>query len=190
MRTRLARTLCAGVVLAAAALVGVPGAAAAAPPPSSPAAAQRTPKVIPEQHHDVSPALRSMAPKATTAGDGESEAVGSLPHSRAHAQDPVVQSSAGTRAASVGASFDGLGTGFSGPGGSFNLGGVPPDPNSAVGATQVVEIVNSGFAVFSKTGTTQYGPANTNTLFSGFGGYCESTDDGDAVVRYDSLANR
>ncbi|QKV80677.1 hypothetical protein [Amycolatopsis sp. Hca4] len=179
-----------GVVVATTVVSVLSAAPAGASPTPRPAAAPATAKVIHEQHHDTSPALRSMAPKATDGGSDESEAVGSLPRPRARAQDPVVQNTAGTRAAAVGTSFDGLGTGFSGPGGSFSLGGVPPDPNSAVGASQVVEIVNTGFAVFSKTGTTQYGPANTNTLFSGFGGYCESTDDGDAVVRYDTLAGR
>jgi hypothetical protein len=102
----------------------------------------------------------------------------------------VLQTTPGIGAPTTGASFDGLGQGFSGPGGSFSVTGVPPDPNSAVGGTQVVEIVNTGFAVFSKTGTVQYGPANTNTLFSGFGGPCQSTNDGDGIVRYDSLASR
>ncbi|MCU1680507.1 MAG: hypothetical protein JWQ81_1246 [Amycolatopsis sp.] len=192
MKRLLSRSLCVGVLLAATALSVVPAASASQPPPTtpSPGAPHSTPKLIHEKHHDTSPALRSITPKATVSGPAESAAVGSLPRPRTPAPDPVVQHTAGTRAATIGTSFDGLGTGFSGPGGSFSLGGVPPDPNSAVGATQVVEIVNSGFAVFSKTGTTQYGPASTNTLFTGFGGYCESTDDGDAVVRYDSLASR
>ncbi|MFJ2577941.1 hypothetical protein [Kitasatospora aureofaciens] len=33
-------------------------------------------------------------------------------------------------------------------------------------------------------------PTNTSTLWSGFGGFCESTNDGDAVVRWDTLASR
>jgi hypothetical protein len=68
--------------------------------------------------------------------------------------------------------------------------GAPPDTNAAVGSTQVVEIVNTAFAVFSKTGTVLYGPAATNTLWAGFGGSCQTTNDGDGVVRYDALANR
>jgi hypothetical protein len=68
--------------------------------------------------------------------------------------------------------------------------GAPPDTNAAVGSTQVVEIVNTAFAVFSKTGTVLFGPAATNTLWSNFGGSCQTTNDGDGVVRYDALANR
>ncbi|MEP7019409.1 MAG: hypothetical protein ABI808_02065 [Pseudonocardiales bacterium] len=147
-------------------------------------------KVLQELHHDTSGPLRQMTPVPTGGEQGEKEVPGRLPHPQRVVPDGALQTSAGTAAPTPGAGFDGLGLGFSGPGGTFNLGGVPPDPNSAIGATQFVEIVNSGFAVFSKTGTVTYGPANTNTLFTGFGGPCETTDDGDAVVRYDSLANR
>ena len=35
-----------------------------------------------------------------------------------------------------------------------------------------------------------YGPVVTNTLFKGFGGACEQRVSGDAVVRYDQLADR
>lgn len=44
--------------------------------------------------------------------------------------------------------------------------------------------------MFSKTGKVLYGPAPTNTVFKGFGGQCEARNNGDAVVRYDQLANR
>jgi hypothetical protein len=111
-------------------------------------------------------------------------------HPKAHQPDPVVQTTASPAVPTISTSFDGLGQGFTGPQGSFSVTGVPPDPNALVGATQIVEIVNTGFAVFSKTGAVLYGPANTNTLFSGFGGPCQTTNDGDAVARYDGLANR
>ena len=75
----------------------------------------------------------------------------------------------------TGANFDGLGQGFTGPAGPFTGTAVPPDPNAAVGANQIVELVNTGFAVFDKSGTTLYGPAATNTLFSGF-------DDDEAAI--------
>ena len=35
-----------------------------------------------------------------------------------------------------------------------------------------------------------YGPAAGNTLFSGFGGPCQTTNDGDPIVQYDQIANR
>ena len=38
--------------------------------------------------------------------------------------------------------------------------------------------------------TAVYGPVRTNTLWSGFGGGCQSNDDGDATIAYDRLVNR
>ena len=53
-----------------------------------------------------------------------------------------------------------------------------------------MQIVNSAFAIFNKSGTVVYGPAATNTLWSGFGGGCETNNDGDATVVYDRQADR
>lgn len=91
----------------------------------------------------------------------------------------------------AGKSFDGLGKGFSGPQGSFLVQYAPPDTTGAIGATQYVQWVNSSFAVFDKaSGAPVYGPAAGNTLFTGFGGACETSNDGDPVVLYDRLADR
>src|SRR3979409_2025888 len=99
----------------------------------------------------------------------ENEPVPHMPQRPVATQaDPVVQTTVAPAVPTPSASFDGLGQGFTGPQGSFSVTGVPPDPNAAVGTSQIVEVVNTGFAVFSKTGTVLYGPANTNTLFSGF----------------------
>src|SRR6266480_3262753 len=133
-----------------------------------------------ELHHDASPALRTITP---VPGDGEleHEPVRVMPQrSRTHRPDPVIQRTAGTAVPVTSANFDGVGEGFVGPQGTYSVTGVPPDPHSAVGATQVVEVVNTAFAVFSKTGTVQYGPVDTSTLWSGFGGFCQTTNDGDA----------
>ena len=43
---------------------------------------------------------------------------------------------------------------------------------------------------FEVTGRALYGPVNTNNVFKGFGGTCEAVNNGDAVVRYDQLADR
>lgn len=65
------------------------------------------------------------------------------------------------------------------------------DPNLAVGDTQVVEWVNTRFAVYDKnTGSILYGPVNGNTLWSGFGGACETNNNGDPIVQYDKAAGR
>ncbi len=94
------------------------------------------------------------------------------------------------------ASFDGLGVGFVGPQGSATVRN-PSDNSLAVGPDHVVQTVNSRMAIFTKkgkkfetTGKVLYGPVPTNNVFKGFGGTCESTNNGDAVVRYDQLADR
>ena len=86
-------------------------------------------------------------------------------------------------------SFDGLGVGFVGPHGPAT-GRNPSDNSIAVGPDHVVQVVNSRFAVFTKEGRVLYGAVPTNTLFKGFGGACEAHNNGDAVVRYDQLADR
>src|SRR5579859_1451435 len=87
-------------------------------------------------------------------------------------------------------SFEGIGQGFSGPNGTFTVGAAPPDPNGTVGPNHYVEIVNTDFAVFNKSGTPLYGPVPINTLWSGFGGLCQTNNDGDPDVSYDALADR
>src|SRR6185436_10601792 len=88
------------------------------------------------------------------------------------------------------ANFDGVGNGFTGPAGTFVVNSAPPDTNGAVGPNHIVEIVNTDFAVFSKTGTALFGPVPINTLWSGFGGRCATENDGDPVVVYDRIADR
>ncbi|MGD2120583.1 MAG: hypothetical protein PVJ76_02510 [Gemmatimonadota bacterium] len=93
-------------------------------------------------------------------------------------------------------SFDGLGYGFVGPHGP-SLGRNPSDNSLAVGPDHIVQTVNSRLAIFTKkgerydtTGRPLYGAVPTNTVFQGFGGTCEERNNGDAVVRYDQLADR
>ncbi|HLK14772.1 MAG TPA: hypothetical protein VKT78_08205 [Fimbriimonadaceae bacterium] len=94
------------------------------------------------------------------------------------------------------ASFDGLGSGFAGPQGTTTFRN-PSDNTLAVGRDHVFQIVNSRMAIFTKkgrrfneTGKVLYGPMPTNTLFKGFGGAGEKMNSGDALVRYDQLADR
>ncbi len=89
-------------------------------------------------------------------------------------------------AAPVASGFEGVGGGLAG----FTVNSAPPDPSAAVGPTDVVQTVNSGFAVFTKSGSVRYGPVATNTLWTNFSGPCQTTNDGDAVVRYDRAGDR
>jgi hypothetical protein len=109
----------------------------------------------------------------------------------------VEQTTHGTRPApAIVASFDGLGVGFEGPQGTATLRN-PSDNTLAVGPNHIVQIVNTRTAIFTKkgkkfdaTGRVLYGPIETANFFKGFGGQCEVTNNGDAVVRYDQIANR
>ena len=102
----------------------------------------------------------------------------------------VEQISQGERpAAAIVASFDGLGVGFEGPQGPSTTRN-PSDNSLAAGPDHIVQIVNSRLAVFNKIGKVLYGAVATNTIFKGFGGPCENTVSGDAVVRYDQLAQQ
>jgi hypothetical protein len=98
------------------------------------------------------------------------------------------------------ASFDGLGEGFTAPDdaagrGRGGRGGI--DISLAVGRDHVFEILGGNMAVFSKkgkkygvTGKLIYGAVPNNTVFAGFGVRCGVSNNSDAVVRYDQLADR
>ena len=147
--------------------------------------------------HDRSPNLRDIHP-SEPAGELEEEekddfdlAVRAYPgpyQSFGHAKstskreviDPVLQSYASpSNKINLGLSFDGV----------AHNGWIVGDPNLAVGATQVVQWVNTRYAVYNKTtGATQLGPLDGNTLWSGFGGSCQTRNSGDPVVQYDKAA--
>jgi len=124
----------------------------------------------------------SMALVAVTSGSMTSQVV------------DVEQTSPGSRAAAeLVESFDGLGADLS----SVNPPRNPSDNSLAVGPDHIMQTVNSRLVVFTKkgkrfdtTGKVLYGPIATNTAFAGFGGVCEARPNGDAVVRYDQLAER
>jgi hypothetical protein len=146
------------------------------------------PDVSDALQHDVSPALRDMA-KAPRSDSFRLKKFYRL--SRQLSQtltDPVIQTTATSSVATAsGLNFAGVGNGDYG----FAPNAAPPDTNGAVGATQYVQWVNESFAVFSKSsGALLHGPVAGNTLWSGFGGGCETNNDGDPVVQYDKAANR
>jgi hypothetical protein len=67
---------------------------------------------------------------------------------------------------------------------------LPPDTDGEVGQSQYVQIVNVAMQVFNKSGTSLLGPIPISTLWSGFGGICQTQDYGDPIVLYDQLAGR
>jgi len=140
--------------------------------------------------HDVSPPLRDLAPQAPVVARQEKPLRSLLPAGigvgqvdRARQTTPPAQPVPGT----IGQNFDGLGNTFPG----FTVVAAPPDPNGAVGATQFVQWVNLSFAVFDKTtGAPVMGPTAGNTLWTGFGAPCETSNDGDPIAQYDKAAGR
>ena len=140
----------------------------------------------PNIHHDKSPPLRSIPPEHTPGTGHPARPVPPGPSglSSASAQNtsgPLSRSLAPT----AGANFDGIGAGS-----PNTCGCAPPDNDVAAGPSQVVELVNTELAVYSKTGGTPILAESTNTLWSGFGGGCQTNNDGDGTVTYDTLAQR
>jgi len=89
-----------------------------------------------------------------------------------NAKDPVIQKKRGTGPLSAPlASFDGICLPFGPPcAEASSCSCLPPDTNGAAGATQYVQMVNSDFAVYSKTGTVLRHATPINALWSGVGG--------------------
>ncbi|HQZ51922.1 MAG TPA: hypothetical protein PLG23_00570 [Thermoflexales bacterium] len=68
---------------------------------------------------------------------------------------------------------------------------IPPDPTGEIGPYHYVQAVNTTFGVFATAfGNRNLGPLKVNALFAGFGGPCETTNDGDPIVQYDQLSDR
>jgi hypothetical protein len=76
----------------------------------------------------------------------------------------------------------------------------PPDTTGDVGPNHYVQWVNLRYAVYTLTRDannqiTSFNlvpgfPKNGSTIWSGFGGRCQSDNDGDPIVQYDQLADR
>jgi hypothetical protein len=141
----------------------------------------------PAVHHDKSPPLRSIPPKHTPGTAHPAKPIPPGPAGLSHTSAPNTSGRASAKLApAVGTNFNGLTD--SSPN-TCNC--APPDNEVAVGAGQVVELVNSAFAVYnSSTGATVMSGRSTNTIWSGFGGGCQNNNDGDATVTYDAMAGR
>ena len=125
------------------------------------------------------------------AGSHREKPIRSIPQNllSTNGPDTAVQTAAGTLVATTsGLNFAGVGNGDY----AFAPNSAPPDTSGAAGATQYVQWVNESFAVFNKTtGAIVPGfPKAGNTLWAGFGGGCETNNDGDPIVQYDKSANR
>lgn len=148
------------------------------------------PTVRLSERNDLSPPLGTLDPTAPARHKGVELPRQPLPYAELKASpspqpqglDPVLQAQHGSFAMpSPLESFEGL----------ANVARVlPPDPNGDVGPDHYVQMVNVQFAIWNKSGDLLYGPADIGTLWRGFGGPCETSDDGDPIVLYDPLADR
>src|SRR5438046_6402961 len=142
--------------------------------------------------NDVSPPLRDLPPWSEAVRKAEHEANENpkIPYRHHDEADPVIQGH--NFLGFLNANVPGPLTNFDGipfPGVGCNC--APPDTNGAIGTTQYVQIVNEGFQVFNKTtGASQLGPVSISSIWSGFGGVCETAGHGDPIVLYDKMANR
>ena len=142
------------------------------------------------ERHDTSRPLRDMpltAPaRRTDPDEREPRFTRRIVRGRGR-PDSVVQRSLGaSRSPSPSLTTEGVG----------NVNAVlPPDTNAAVGPNHYVHSVNVSFAIYSKGDASTppaliYGPTETSTIWTGFGGPCEARNDGDAIILYDHLADR
>ena len=150
------------------------------------------PEVSFDVRHDISAPLRDMSPNPMAITRHHVIPLGrpTPPETKSPQPDPVLQTSVGPLVSTTaGLNILGVGVGIT-P--SYSDCCAPPDTNGAVGATQFVEWVNLDFAVFDKTtGALAAGfPKSGNSLWSGFGGPCETRNDGDPIAQYDKAAGR
>jgi hypothetical protein len=153
--------------------------------PDTPGAVHRPTTLVPGKH-DRTPPLRDLPPLPVENEDNETPHPplpihGGRPN-RPPVSDPAIQTATpSVNAITPLASFGGVG----------NLSGVlPPDTNGDVGPSHYIQWVNLSFAVYDKAGGVLYGPVSGKTLWQGFGGPCETENDGDPIVLYDELADR
>ncbi|HEX9656188.1 MAG TPA: proprotein convertase P-domain-containing protein, partial [Bacteroidota bacterium] len=146
-------------------------------------------------HNDTSPRLREMPmiPPLDRSKDGnEKEIPNKFDFMRIRPDagvldqqaetDPVVQRVGGSISMSVPlVNFEGVGN---------RQGVYPPDPDGDVGPNHYIQMVNSSFVIYGKSGNILYGPADNSTLWQGFNGPWTGTNDGDPIVLYDALADR
>jgi hypothetical protein len=139
--------------------------------------------------HDVSPALRDATPFERATETHADRPLRLIRTPGPENDDAIVQSVPGPSVGvTTGINFAGVGNGDYG----FAPDAAPPDTNGVVGATQYVQWVNESFAVFDKaTGAIATGfPKRGNAVWAGFGGGCQTNNDGDPIVQYDKAAHR
>jgi hypothetical protein len=152
---------------------------------TGPGSAQQSSVVTYPTSVGISSPLSSAPPASAAPTTGQMPLViplHALPHGQTvpgadHASDHAAQTNAAqVLAPQPQANFQGI----------TQNGYIPPDPNIAVGPTQIVEMVNSELAIYDKGGGLLLGPISLSNLWTNLGGACGNS--GDPVVQYDALA--
>jgi len=133
-----------------------------------------------------------VAPLVTTLNARDAENLAAAKGSSTNAKDPVIQKKRGSGPLSAPlTSFDGICLPFGPPcDEASSCSCLPPDTNGEVGPTQFVQMVNSDFAVYSKSGAVLRHATPIDALWSTVGGECATHNDGDPIVVYDQFADR
>jgi hypothetical protein len=155
------------------------------------AAAPTGPTVIQPLKNDISAPLRAMQASPVAPSGKGNQSHRPLRPGQSGAKLPTaarsIQTTFGAAAMpSTSTNFEGIN----------NLDAVlPPDTNGDVGPNNYVQWVNLHFQIFDRSGASLQAPKSGNALWSGFGAgtpasVCDTTNQGDPVVRYDRMANR
>jgi hypothetical protein len=158
-------------------------------------AAQSLPRVIYDSYHDTSLPVReySMAvPQGPVPREVERPRPRRILSGAAVPVEDLAEQTyvAPPVSATIGLNFEGIPNSANGKA----LEAVPSDSNLALGATQVVETINTAWQVYDKaTGKSVFGPQQISALFTGLPGLCGQGQTffwTDPVVVYDQFANR
>lgn len=161
-------------------------------------AVDQRPQVIQSAYHGVSPAMRDIVdqhPPTPRQSPGDYVVPNIFPKTGVPGADEtrvrdhgfgVQRQPSGTPAPEVDLSVLGLGVGN-------GAGGVPPDTNGDVSATEYVQWINTSWAVFRKSdGVRISGPTAGNSFWSSFPvtSRCRTTNAGDPLAIWDDRAER
>ena len=153
-------------------------------------------------YHDTSAPMSNMAPATAPTGENkqvpimERESYGRYPDLAEPDGGLQLKSSSAAQLSSTPAPIVST-SGLSDDDNAAVIGGriVPPDVNGDIGLDDegnriYVQYINLIWAVYDDTGALRNGPFAGNTFWNGFGGFCQSNNDGDPVVLYDDGAGR
>lgn len=149
-----------------------------------------------EVYRDVSRPLRDMiadlGPRSPSEGDETAipNIILDLDNLKARPHGPSVpaqRTPTGNPMPPVDISVNGMNLNFGG-------GGVPPDTTGDVGPNYFFQWVNTSIALYDKTtgaiDAATNPPVDGNVFWSGFGGLCQTTNNGDPLVLWDDQAHR